>query len=132
MAKKLGKFLAFAAIAGAAAAGVYYYLNKKEEKPCDCEDDFDDDIENFFDDEKEKAASNANREYVSLNKSTATDSAKDALKNAVMETAAELKEKAAEAADGVGLVKDATKEAAEFAFKEFKEDTEGKTDEAKA
>ncbi len=130
MAKKLGKFLAFAAIAGAAAAGAYYYLNKKEEKNCDCEDDFDDDIENFFDEEKEKAASNTNREYVSLNKSSTADSAKDALKNVVMETAAELKEKAAEAADGVGLVKDATKEAAEFAFQEFKDDTEAKTDDA--
>ncbi|MFT3984469.1 MAG: hypothetical protein QM697_11225 [Lachnospiraceae bacterium] len=128
MAKKFGKFLAFAALAGAAAAGVYFYLNKKDEKPCDCENDFDDDIENFFDDEKEKAASNSNREYVSLNKSTSTDSAKDALKNAVMETAAELKEKAAEAADGVGLVKDAATEAAEFAFKEFKDGVEKATD----
>lgn len=127
MAKKLGKFIAFAALAGAAAAGVYYYLNKKEETPCDCEDDFDDDIENFFDDEKEKATSNTNREYVSLNKSNTADSTKDTLKNAVLETAAELKEKAAEAAEGIGLVKDSATEAAEFAFQEFKDATKSES-----
>ena len=100
MAKKFSKFLAFATLAGVAAAGIYYYLNKKE---------------TFFDDEKEKAASN--REYVSLNKS-ASDS-KETIKNVVTEAAEELKEKAAEAADGVGIVKDASKEASEFSFQEF-------------
>ncbi len=112
MAKKFSKFLAFATLAGVAAAGIYYYLNKKDDTHCNCKDD---DIETFFDDEKEKAASN--REYVSLNKS-ASDS-KETIKNVVTEAAEELKEKAAEAADGVGIVKDASKEASEFSFQEF-------------
>ncbi|HOO27927.1 MAG TPA: hypothetical protein PLU43_05640 [Lachnospiraceae bacterium] len=127
MAKKLGRFLAFAAVAGAAAAGVYCYLNKKDKEPCSCKDDFDDDIEKFFDDEKEKAA--PDRGYVSLNKS-ASDPAKDAIKNAVAKAADELKEKETETADGVGLVKDSSSEAAEFAFKEFKNSDEDKKEEA--
>lgn len=122
MAKKFGKFLAFATIAGAAAAGIYYFLNKKDEDSCDCDDDFDHDIEDFFDDEKEKAA--ASREYVSLNKSA--EAAKDTIKNVVTEAVEESKEKAAEAAEGVGLVKDNASEAAEFAFKEFKDGDDAK------
>lgn len=46
MAKKLGKFLAFAVAAGAAAAGTYYYLqNKKAKEDWFEDDDFDDDFE---------------------------------------------------------------------------------------
>lgn len=52
MAKKLGKFALFSALAGAAAAGTYYYLQKKTKTPdeelddFDDFDDFDEDLEN--------------------------------------------------------------------------------------
>ena len=58
MAKKLGKFLFFSALIGAAAAGVYYYLNREETDSVAA--DFGRDVDNFFENRK-------NREYVSLN-----------------------------------------------------------------
>ena len=106
MAKKFGKFLAVTAILGAAAAGVYYYLNHEniaeEDKP-----DFAKDVDNFFESKK-------TREYVSLN-NVASEENKEALKNAV--------EQATEAADEtVGVIRDVSAEAADFAFKEFKDE----------
>ena len=45
MAKKIGKFLLFTTIAGAAAAGMYLYLKQKnDDSSKDLNDDFDDDV----------------------------------------------------------------------------------------
>jgi len=67
MAKNLGKFVLFTALAGVAAAGAYYYLKQKENDPLKDFDDFDDDIADFFDDEHEEATTE--RGYVSLDRS---------------------------------------------------------------
>ncbi|HKM21992.1 MAG TPA: hypothetical protein VJZ01_08120 [Lachnospiraceae bacterium] len=72
MAKKFGKFLLFTALAGAAAAGAYYYLKQKDNDPFQDFDDFDDDIEDFFDDEN-ASKTTSEREYVSLDRSQSAD-----------------------------------------------------------
>lgn len=113
MANKFGKFLLFSAVVGAAAAGAYYFLNREEiengEKP-----DFAKDVDNFFDNKN-------GREYVDL-KNIVSSEEKEALKNAVTEAAADLKEKAEEAAEDLGIVRDDSKEAEDFAFEEFKDE----------
>ncbi len=70
MAKKFGKFLLFTTIAGAAAAGMYLYLKQKNDDPAKDLDDLDDDISDFFEDDKK---SNSERGYVSLDRGTAAD-----------------------------------------------------------
>lgn len=113
MAKKFGKFLAFTAIAGAAAAGVYYYFNR-EGITEDAKPDFAKDVDNFFENKK-------SREYVSLN-NVASDENKEALKNAVEQATEEIKETAEQAAENIGIIRDESAEAADFAFKEFKDE----------
>ena len=113
MAKKFGKFLAFSALLGAAAAGVYYYLNR-EENPDSEKSDFAQDVDNFFENKK-------SREYVSLN-NVVSEENKEALKNAVEKVSEGIKEKAEEVAASVGIIRDDSTEAADFAFKEFKDD----------
>lgn len=113
MAKKFGKFLAFTALVGAAAAGVYYYLNREESSE-DSTSDFAQDVDNFF--ENKKA-----REYVSLN-NVASDESKEALKNAAMQAAEELKDNAWNTEESSGIIRDDSAEAADFAFKEFKDE----------
>lgn len=109
MANKFGKFLLATTILGAAAAGAYYYL-KRENDGKDLKRDFKHDVDSFFENKKI-------REYVSLNKSTCED-AGDALKDAVSEATEAVKD----AAEDLGIVKDDSQEAADFAFKEFKDD----------
>ena len=100
---KFGKFLVFTALAGAAAAGLYYYLNKDEEGPLT--GDFGRDVDNFFENKK-------NRD-------------KAAMKNVVEQVAEELREKEQEdLAEKTGIVRDDSQEAADFAFKEFKDEEE--------
>lgn len=113
MAKKFGKFLAFSAIVGAAAAGVYYYLNRDENAE-EGKSDFAQDVDNFFENKK-------SREYVSLNKVVSEEN-KEAIKNAVEKVTENIKEKAEEVAEGLGIIHDDSAEAADFAFKEFKDD----------
>ncbi|MBO4902000.1 MAG: hypothetical protein J5518_04345 [Lachnospiraceae bacterium] len=113
MAKKFGKFVFFTALLGAAAAGVYYYLNRDEEGTATA--DFSRDVDDFFDGKK-------NRDYVSLN-NVAGDENKEAMKNVVEQVAEELREKA-EMDDETGIIRDDSQEAADFAFKEFKDDEE--------
>ncbi len=115
MAKKFGKFIFFTALAGAAAAGVYYYLNRED--PDSGVSDFGRDVDNFFESKK-------NREYVSLG-NTGGDENKEAMKNVVEQVAEELREKEKEdLAQQTGIIHDESQEAADFAFKEFKEDDE--------
>ena len=115
MAKKFGKFLIFTALAGAAAAGLYYYLNRED--PDSPVADFGRDVDSFFEGKK-------NREYVSLN-NTGGDENKEAMKNVVEQVAEELREKEKEdLSTKTGIVRDESQEAADFAFKEFKEDEE--------
>ncbi|MBQ3105385.1 MAG: hypothetical protein IJC59_05945 [Lachnospiraceae bacterium] len=65
MAKKIGKFLLFAAAAAAIAAGVWYWLNRhdtaQEDDFLDDEDDFDD-----FDDTLDIDEPETQRSYVDL------------------------------------------------------------------
>ena len=113
MAKKFGKFLIFTALAGAAAAGVYYFLNRED--PDSAASDFGRDVDNFFESKK-------NREYVSLN-NAGGDENKEAMKNVVEQVAEELREKEKEdLAEKTGIIHDDSQEAADFAFKEFKEE----------
>ncbi len=65
MAKKFRKFLLFTTVAGAAAAGVYLYLKQKNENSTKDYEDSDDDISDFFDDDKK---SDSERGYVSLDR----------------------------------------------------------------
>ena len=112
MAKKFGKFLIFTALAGAAAAGIYYYLNREESESG--ASDFTRDVDNFFEGRK-------NREYVSLN-NVGGDENKEAMKNVVEQVAEELREKEKEEQNTTGIIHDDSQEAADFAFKEFKEE----------
>ncbi len=112
---KFGKFLVFTALAGAAAAGLYYYLNREEEGPLT--GDFGRDVDNFFENKK-------NREYVSLDNGP-VDENKAAMKNVVEQVAEELREKEQEdLKENTGIVRDDSREAADFAFKEFKDEEE--------
>ncbi|MBQ7582180.1 MAG: hypothetical protein IJU25_05120 [Lachnospiraceae bacterium] len=112
---KLGKFLVFTALAGAAAAGVYYYLSKDEDSPLT--GDFSRDVDNFFENKK-------TREYVPLDNEP-VDENKAAMKNVVEQVAEELREKEQEdLAEQTGIIRDDSQEAADFAFKEFKDDEE--------
>ena len=114
MAKKFGKFLFFSALVGAAAAGLYYYLNREEDAiPTG---DFSRDVDNFFESKK-------NREYVSLNNVTG-DENKEAMKNVVEQVTEEMRDKAKDLSEKTGILKDDSQEAADFAFKEFKDDEE--------
>lgn len=113
MAKKFGKFLAFTAIIGAAAAGVYYYLNREESEE-GFKPDFAKDVDSFFENKK-------TREYVSLDKSVSEEN-KEALKTAVEQAAEDIKDKAEQVAENIGVIRDDSAEAADFAFKEFKDE----------
>lgn len=114
MAKGFGRFLAFTAFVGAAAAGVYYYLNNDKNKEA-AKADFAQDVDNFFENKKV-------RDYVSLDKVVSEEN-KEALKNAVEKATEEIKEKAEQVAEKIGIIReDSSAEAADFAFKEFKDD----------
>ena len=124
---KLSKLITVSAIAAATGAGVYYYLNKSQIESAKNVDETgegisgtgttaQDSVSDFFK-EKREAIMNS-REYVSLSQNVST--AKDALVKTVSEAAEKIKEKAAEARDGVGVVADDVKDKAEdFEFEEF-------------
>lgn len=122
--KKFGKFLAFIGIAGAAVAGFWYFLEKSSEGEyysCNCKDadDADDEVE-------------TERSYVSLDTSEekmaeAEAAAKRSLKETVKSVAMDMKQKAEDAAKGIGIVKDEEKEnASDFSFESFDEAVEPK------
>ena len=68
MSKKVGKFLLFSAVAGAAAYGAYHYLqNKDDNSSSEKNEDTDDDFDDFSEDLDEDAAETKPRSYVSLN-----------------------------------------------------------------
>ncbi len=122
---KIGKLITIAGIAGAAGAGVYYYLNKVDKEAADGVEvdgvsSTTSDVVDFFKEKKEAVVNS--REYIQLNKTAQT--AKDTLVKTVKEAAEVIKEKAAEAKDGVGVVADEEeKEKAEdFEFEEFEEE----------
>lgn len=92
MAKKLGRFALFGALAGAAAAGAYYYLQKKNAAPADDFDDYDDfddfdeDLDDdFFDDSTGSKA----RPHIPID----LDNAKEIIGEKVIETLDKTKEK---------------------------------------
>lgn len=126
---KLSRLITISAVAAATGAGVYYYLNKTQLESAKNVDPTGegvtgtgttagDSVADFFK-EKKEAIMNS-REYVSLSKNVSV--AKDALVKTVSEAAEIVKEKAAEAKDGVGVVADDVKEKAEdFKFDEFDE-----------
>ena len=132
---KLGRLITLSAIAAATGAGVYYYLNKSAEveKTVDAEDadaqaSQAESVADFFK-EKRDAIMNS-REYVSLSKNLGET--KNALVKTVTEAAELIKERAAEAKDGVGVVADDVKDMAEdFEFDEFEEAAEEVVEEAK-
>lgn len=119
--KKFGKFLAFIGIVGAAVAGFWYFLDKSGEGEyysCNCKCKCKDDDES--DEEVERA-------YVSLDTSEekmaeAEAVAKRTLKETVKSVAMDMKQKAEDAAKGIGIVKDEEKKAAsDFEFESFDE-----------
>lgn len=68
MSKKVGKFLLFSAVAGAAAYGAYHYLQNKDENSSSGKgEDTDDDFDDFSEDLDDDAAETKPRSYVSLN-----------------------------------------------------------------
>ena len=113
--KKFGKFLAFIGVAGAAVAGFWYFLERSEKGYCSCKCD--------GGDETGEAKSEEERSYVSLDTTAeriaeAEAAAKRTLKETVKSVAQDMKQKAEDAAKGVGLVKDA-ETASSFAFESF-------------
>ncbi len=110
MANKFGKFLLTTAALGAVAAGAYVYLKRENDvkNVKDLKDEFKHDVDSFFENKKI-------REYVSLNKTTPEE--KEVLEDAVSEAA-----EATEGTEDLGIVRDESQEAADFAFKEFKDD----------
>ena len=129
---KLSRLLTVTAVAAATGAGVFYYLNKSQLESAKEVDETgegvtgtgttaQDSVTDFFR-EKREAIMNS-REYVTLKEGATT--AKDALVKTVSEAAEMIKEKAAEAKDGVGVVADEVKDKAEdFSFEEFKDEAE--------
>ncbi len=117
--KKLIKFFGYLAVIAGIFAAVYYFLTKDESECLNS----DEDSEEFF--EKKRLS----REYVSLNTNETASAVKDA-KETIMqkldEAAMELKEKAQNIAEGVGLIKDKDPDTEEFEFEEFttEEDSE--------
>lgn len=98
MAKRLGKLIVLAAVAGAVAAGVSYVLQYKSfHKELD-EDfhEFEDDFDDFDDDEEEKdekEEASAKRNYVSINPEQKKAESEEEVKSGE-ETPAEKKEDA--------------------------------------
>lgn len=127
---KLSKLVTMAAVAGAAGAGVYYYLNKSQLESAKSTPESgegvsgtgttaQDSVADFFKEKKDAIMSS--REYVTLTENVSA--AKDTLVKTVTEAAEKIKEKAAEAKDGVGVVDEESKERAEdFEFEEFSEE----------
>ena len=125
MMKKLAKILGVITVAGAAVAGFWYFLDRKNAD----EEEF---LDLNEDDTKDEAP--AERAYVSLDTSSedaaeAEAVAKRSLKETVKSVAEDMKQKAEDAAKGVGVVAKEVKEtASDFAFKAFdkadKEDAE--------
>ena len=116
--KKTGKLLAFIGIAGAAVAGFWYFLDRsKKDEYYACEKDEKDEAEDKEEETK--------REYVSLDTSEeklaeAEAAAKRSLKETVKSVAMDMKQKAEDAAKGIGIVKDEDKDnASDFAFESF-------------
>ena len=116
--KKISKIIAFVGVAGAAVAGLLYFLDRKKEDEL-----FADDFEDYYEENIDSA--NAERTYVSLDTTEeelieAEAAAKKSLKETVKSVAQDMKQKAEDAAKGVGLVKDEEKsEANDFAFENF-------------
>lgn len=128
MSKKFGKFF-MAATIGALAGGAYYYLKKKDAQADDEfeEDDDFDDFDEDLDGEDASGKAEADRKYVDLDLTKATD--------AVAEKAGEFKEgldaAKAEATDKiVGAVNDTAKAAGDAAAKveEFFDDEDNSMD----
>lgn len=115
--KKIGKIIAFVGVAGAAVAGLLYFLDRKKEDELFADE--------FEDEEEAMDSANEERTYVSLDTSEeeameAEIAAKKSLKETVKSVAQDMKQKAEDAAKGVGLVKDEEKsEANDFAFENF-------------
>ena len=115
--KKIGKIIAFVGVAGVAVAGLLYFLDRKNEDELFADE--------FEDDEEAMDSANEERTYVSLDTSEeeameAEIAAKKSLKETVKSVAQDMKQKAEDAAKGVGLVKDEEKnEANDFAFENF-------------
>ena len=123
MASKFGKFLALTTLAGAACAAVYYFISNGEKNRLSA--DSDKETGDFFE-------NTPSREYVSLNNDApAQDTAgtKATLTQKLGEVANELKEKAQEVADGIGLYKKSEAETSDFEFEEFDNETEAEAEE---
>lgn len=123
---KFSKFVTWTALTAAAGAGVFYYLNKTQLESAKNTDEgvsgtgttAQDSVADFFREKKDTIVNS--REYVTLTENAKT--AKDTLVKTVSEAAEKIKEKAAEAKEGVGVVADDLKDKAEdFEFEEFEE-----------
>ena len=130
---KLSRLVTLTAVAAAAGAGVYYYLNKDAEaaKVVDVENPEATQKESMteFFKEKREAIMNS-REYVSLSRNLGET--KDALVKTVTEAAEMIKERAAEAKEGCGVVsEDVAEKAEDFQFDEFTEEVAETVDEVK-
>jgi len=129
--KNIWKILAFVGAAGAAVAGLLYFLDRKNQ------DRFFE--EELLDDEEDEVVTSSNEErtYVSLDTTeedavAAEAAAKKSLKETVKSVAQDMKQKAEDAAKGIGIVKDEEKsEANDFAFKSFDENSNAETEEEK-
>jgi hypothetical protein len=127
MAGKFRKFLAFTAMTAAACGAVYYFFGNRKDETSDVDGNGSSD---FF-------TRNSEREYVSLNSGELKDKAEDlkekagetkeVIMNKLKEGAKELTEKARDAADGVGLVKDNSDDTEDFAFEDFKTEEDDQT-----
>lgn len=143
MAKKcIGKFLAFATLAGAVAAGVSYFLKYKsfnKELDEDFHDFEGDNDEEEFDGSLPHEAETMERTYVTLNdkKNEAKEAVKEAAQktedmakaavDAAKDTAEDLAEKTKETAETAAETAKEATEAAKEAVKELKENSETTT-----
>lgn len=106
--KKLGRILTFVGVTGAALGGLWYFLTTTKQNTCESEE------------EKEDTNESEERSYVSLEPEDTSDG-KEALKKVVEDAVSEMNSKAADEADGVGVVKEET-DAKDFEFKSFDEE----------
>ncbi len=116
---KLGKFLGFAALAGAVFGGIYYFFIRDDEESEEGALPKENEIKNFFDEMP-------SREYVPLNREVSeNDNIKETLKEKIDQSVKEKEAKKREEEEGVGLVKEEV-DTAKPAFEKFKEESEDK------
>lgn len=112
----LGKFIAFATIAGAVAAGISY-ITKYKSFNKELEEDFHDFEDNDASADDEPVDSTMSRTYVSLNSGKAEEAA-DAIKEAAAEVKEDVADAASEAADQIADIAEDVSDAAKDVVKD--------------